>query len=215
MTCHYLINCAGPSATNIARMAGIGSSASTADALSDDEQSVLSVDLPVHMRKRMVFVFSCREARFDRCPLVVLPGGAYFRKEGKDGGTFICGQSPPLELDVDSADLTIDYDFFDETIWPHIARYVPVFNSVKLQHAWAGYYDYNTLDQNAIIGAHPVIKNFVFCNGFSGHGLQQSMAAGRAVSEIVVDGRSVSLNLGRLGFERIVLSTPLKERNVV
>ena len=119
------------------------------------------------------------------------------------------------ELDVDSPELTIDYNFFDETIWPHIANYVPAFNSLKVQHAWAGYYDYNTFDQNAIIGAHPVIKNFIFCNGFSGHGLQQSVAAGRAVSEIVLDGESVSLNLKRLGFEQIILGTPLEERNVV
>ena len=76
-------------------MAGIGSNTSTMAALSDDENSVLRVELPVHMRKRMVFVFSCREAMFTGCPMVILPGGAYFRREGKEGGTFICGQAPP------------------------------------------------------------------------------------------------------------------------
>jgi hypothetical protein len=30
----------------------------------------------------------------------------------------------------------------------------------------------------------------ILCNGFSGHGLQQSPAAGRGVSELVVDGTS-------------------------
>ena len=85
----------------------------------------------------------------------------------------------------------------------------------QVQSAWAGYYEYNTLDQNAIIGAHPVITNFILANGFSGHGVQQAPAAGRAVSEVILDGRTHSIDLSEFGFERIVENRPLVERNVV
>ena len=87
--------------------------------------------------------------------------------------------------------------------------------ATQLQSAWAGYYDYNTLDQNGIIGAHPVITNFVFATGFSGHGIQQSPAVGRAVSEIILDGRSHSIDLSRFSFQRIIDNLPLKEKNIV
>ena len=91
----------------------------------------------------------------------------------------------------------------------------PHLPSIQLQSAWAGYYDYNTLDQNGIISAHPVITNFIFANGFSGHGIQQSSAVGRAVSEIILDGRSHSIDLSRFSFQRIIDNVPLKERNIV
>lgn len=86
---------------------------------------------------------------------------------------------------------------------------------MQLQSAWAGYYEYNTLDQNGVIGAHPVIMNFIFANGFSGHGIQQSPAVGRAVSEIILDRKSHSIDLSRFSFQRIIDNKPLKERNIV
>ena len=85
----------------------------------------------------------------------------------------------------------------------------------QLQNAWAGFYDYNTTDMNGIIGAHPVLLNFVFANGFSGHGLQQSPAVGRAVSEVILDGRTHSLELSDFSFRRFVDEKPILEKNVV
>ena len=47
---------------------------------------------------------------------------------------------------------------------------------------WAGHYAYNTFDHNAILGPHDAVENFIFLNGFSGHGLQQSPAMGRSAT---------------------------------
>ena len=85
--------------------------------------------------------------------------------------------------------------------------------------SWAGYYEYNTIDQNAIIVRHPKVwqltvaarlmllsvqlSNFIMTNGFSGHGIQQSPAVGRAVSELVLDGGSATHTL----------LTPLQQRH--
>ncbi|OQS07668.1 FAD-dependent oxidoreductase domain-containing protein, partial [Thraustotheca clavata] len=150
-------------------------------------------DLPIRARKRTVFVFQCPEAANwtgDACsPLVVDPSGVYFRPEGCSG-QFICGYSPEEEKDPDCEEndpFHPDYELFDEFIWPTIAERVPAFEAIKMVNAWAGFYDFNTFDHNAIIGKYPDRDNFYCINGFSGHGLQQSPAAGRAIAELIHD----------------------------
>jgi glycine/D-amino acid oxidase-like deaminating enzyme len=71
------------------------------------------------------------------------------------------------------------------------------------------------LDHNAIVGPAVGLDNLLLCNGFSGHGLQQSPAVGRGLAEWIVEGRYATLDLSDLGWERIVGNRPLLERNVI
>lgn len=120
------------------------------------------IDLAVRPRKRQVYSFSCRK-KLDGCPLVIDPSGVYFRPEGDK---FITGCSPLPGNDPDCLDFDIDYDWFETHIWPVLARRVPAFEAIRLEHAWAGHYAYNLLDQNAVLGRHPDCGNLYFANGF-------------------------------------------------
>jgi sarcosine oxidase len=191
VACGLLVNAAGPQAGAVAALAG--------------------VELPVRPRKRMSYVFSCREA-LPPLPLTVDCSGLGFRPEGPN---YIAIKAPPEDEDPDSNDLNEEYESFEEIIWPILATRVPAFEAIKLQSAWAGHYDYNIVDQNAVIGAHPEIAGLYFCNGFSGHGLQQSPAAGRALAEKIVYGAFRTIDLGRLDFARLAEGRPVKEANVV
>lgn len=191
--CGWLVNASGIRARELAEMAGIE-------------------DLPIHPRKRQVFVFDCRE-NLSGCPLIIDPSGLYVRPEGSG---YICGISPgPGEPDPDCDDLEVDHELFEERLWPLLAARVPAFEAIKPAGAWAGHYDLNSFDANAILGPHPDLPNFLFANGFSGHGLQQSPAVGRALAEVIVDGRYISLDLSRFGYERIAAQEPIVEKNVV
>jgi len=192
-TCGHVVNAAGPNAAQIAAMAGL--------------------KIPVESRKRFVFVIDCREkAHITNCPLMIDPSGVYVRPEGE---YFITGVSPTAEQDPECFDFDIDYSLFDAIIWPALAERVPAFEAIKVVNAWAGHYAYNTLDQNAIVGAHPDVSNFYFANGFSGHGLQQCPAVGRGIAELIVDGHFTTLDLSDLGYQRIALNQPLSEANVI
>jgi glycine/D-amino acid oxidase-like deaminating enzyme len=195
LACGRLVNAAGGWAGALAALAG--------------------VVLPVEPRKRYVYVVDCRgpPEALRQAPLTVDPSGVWFRPEGR---LFLCGKSPVPDREPPPGNLEeIDHAFFEDEIWPPLAARVPAFESVKVVSAWAGYYDTNTLDHNAVIGPHPRIANLYFANGFSGHGAQQAAAAGRAIAELIVDGGYRTIDLTRLGYARIAAHAPLRERNVI
>lgn len=188
-----IVNAAGPSAGAVAAMAGI--------------------DLPVEPRKRSVFVFEARE-RFDDMPLLVDPSGIYVRPEG---GVFITGGAEDAQTEgaADPGDFDPDWPLFEETIWPVLADRIPAFEALKQTGGWAGHYDFNIFDRNAVIGPHPEVANFLFANGFSGHGLQQAPAVGKALAELVVHGGYRTVDCSAFGYARIPENRPLVEKNVI
>ena len=171
----------------------------------------IGVAIPVEARKRMVFTFSCREP-LPGFPLLIDPTGVYVRPEGD---LYICGTSPPADRDPPATDFTVDHAMFEETIWPVLAGRVAAFENIKPGRAWAGHYDFNTFDQNAIVGSLGDFDNLLVATGFSGHGLQQAPAVGRGLAELVLHGRYVSLDLAALGYRRVADRRPLIEENVV
>ncbi len=189
-----IVNAGGAGAGALAKMAGI--------------------DLPVGPRKRYVYVLDCPGASeaLHKAPLTVDISGIYFRPEGQQ---FICGLSPEEADEPREMDWEVDYNWFEERIWEAIAARVPAFEAIKVVNAWVGHYDYNALDQNAVIGPHPELSNFLFANGFSGHGLQQGPGAGNAIAELILHGSYRTIDLKRFGFERLARNAPLFERNVI
>ncbi|KAM6295720.1 LOW QUALITY PROTEIN: FAD-dependent oxidoreductase domain-containing protein 1 [Aegotheles albertisi] len=168
--------------------------------------------LPIQPRKRYIFSWHCHDGPGFSCPFLIDTSGAYFRRDGI-AGNYLGGMSPPEEEEPDPGDLSVDHDFFQERVWPLLARRVPTFECLRPRGAWAGYYDH-TFDRNGVLGPHPRLENLFLAAGFSGHGLQHAPAAGRAVAELVVKGRYESLDLQRLGWGRRG-GEPLEEGGVV
>ena len=190
IACGALVNAAGPWAGDLAALAG--------------------VDLPVRPRKRLVHVIDCR-APIANMPMLIDSSGVYVRPEG---GQYICGVSP-AGADRDCYDFETDDGLFHEVIWPALARRIPAFAEIKLSRVWAGLYDYNTFDQNAILGPHPEYRNLYFINGFSGHGIQQAPAAGRVTADWILHGEPRALDVAVFAWDRIPAGQPVKEVNVI
>ncbi|XP_029878120.1 FAD-dependent oxidoreductase domain-containing protein 1 isoform X2 [Aquila chrysaetos chrysaetos] len=200
VACAIVVNAAGAWAGELLEAAGLPG-------------GLAQPPLPIQPRKRYVFSWHCPDGPGFSCPLLVDTTGAYFRRDGI-AGNYLGGMSPPEEEEPDPGDLSVDHDFFQERVWPRLARRVPAFASLRPRGSWAGYYDHNAFDRNGVLGPHPKLENLFLAAGFSGHGLQHAPAAGRAVAELVVKGRYESLDLRRLGW-RFAEGEPLEEDGVV
>jgi glycine/D-amino acid oxidase-like deaminating enzyme len=192
ISCGTVVNCAGTRGSHVARMVGIA--------------------IPVEARKRMTFIFDAAKPLDRDLPLTIDPSGVHMRSEGK---YYMTGGPPDDDAAVDVNDFEMDHSIWEAKIWPAVANRIPQFDAVKVINAWAGHYDYNVLDQNAILGPHSVISNFMFCNGYSGHGFQQSPAMGRGLSELIIYGAYRSLDLSPFGFSRIERNEPFLEHAVI
>jgi glycine/D-amino acid oxidase-like deaminating enzyme len=192
VSCDTVVNCSGPRAALTAAMAGI--------------------DIPVEPRKRYTFIFDA-ETPLDRdLPLTIDPSGVHMRSEGT---YYLAGCPPDDDPAVDFDDFVQDHSIWEEKVWPVLATRIPAFERIKLINSWAGHYAFNTFDQNAIVGPHSKVTNFIFVNGFSGHGFQQSPAMGRGVSELLTYGEYRTLDLSAFGYERIEKCEKFPEKAII
>lgn len=174
--------------------------------------AAMGFPVPVFAKKRCVFSFACKE-KLPRHPLIIDRSGVWWRPEG-DG--YIAGYSPDdLDESDHATDFEVDWALFETVIWPALAARIPAFEAIRPGRAWAGHYDMNLLDHNALVGRVPGLSNGFIACGFSGHGLQQSPAVGRGLAELVTEGRYTSLELADLSPERVLTGRPLLERNVI
>ena len=190
LSAHVIVNAAGPRAANVAAWSGF--------------------TLPVAPQRRCIFVFSCPDPPRDM-PLVIDPQGVYVRPEGPN---FITGGPATPTNDPDPFALDVDYAQFEDFIWPVLAARIPAFERIKMTRAWAGHYEMNQFDHNALIGWVPGVDGLVVASGFSGHGMQHSAAAGRGVAELIITGGFTTLDLSTFSPDRLASNQPIVELNI-
>lgn len=186
--CGVVVNAAGPRAAAVAAMAGL--------------------DLPVRPLKAHTFAFRA-QTPVERCPVTLdQVSGFNFKPEG----SFFLAAWPRDSEPDNPDDFTPDESLFEREVWPALAHRSPSFEAVRLARAWIGHIEWNAFDANPVLGPHPELTNFIFANGFSGHGAQHLPAAGRGIAERILWGAYRTLDLSRFGYERIVENRPLRER---
>jgi glycine/D-amino acid oxidase-like deaminating enzyme len=184
------VNAAGCWAASIAKLAGM--------------------ELPVNPMRRFEHYVEISE-RLPPMPLIKDPDRLVIRPEGPGYSVGLVASGEPRGFNFD-----VDPHYFEEVVWPACAKRIPSFESLKLRREWAGLYDECELDGNMILGNWPGrLDNFHVACGFSGHGLMHAPAVGRALAELITKGRYETLDLSRMGYQRVVENEPYAETGIL
>jgi sarcosine oxidase subunit beta len=179
-----VVNAAGPYAANVGGMAGI--------------------EVPVKPIRRQLFVTDPFDKIPPSVPLTIdHKQNFYFRREGE------CVLLSGPQDEKPSFNLTTDFDSMVETAEKATYR-VPVFDEMNIARGWAGLYEISP-DNHAILGKVPEIEGLILAVGFSGHGFQHGPAAGMAIAELILKGKSESIDIGPLALTRFKEGKTIKE----
>ena len=186
-----VVNAAGPWARRIAAMAG--------------------VDLPVLPVRRHILITGPCAALPPLIPMTIdADTGVLIRREGD---RVLIAYSNPDE--PPGFDTRFDPAFADRIAAPLEERFPAVAEAgIDRRRSWAGLYEV-TPDHHAVLGPAPSVPGFFLANGFSGHGVMHSPAAGRAIAELIVRGRSESVDTRALSLERFARGALIHERMVL
>lgn len=165
------------------------------------------VELPIAPTKRQITIVETNYRGEGILPMLFLPSGLYIVHEG--AGLFMVGKSFPDDY-VGYDDFRWEKSVFEERIWFELADHIPLFDRLKILRGWAGLYEVNTLDGNAILGETAQMQGLFFANGFSGHGFQQAHAVGRYTAELML-GKPPALDLSVFSASRIAENKPVFE----
>jgi glycine/D-amino acid oxidase-like deaminating enzyme len=190
VTGEAVINAAGCWAASIAKLAGM--------------------DLPVNPMRRFEHYVELA-TDLPPMPLIKDPERLVIRPEGKGYAVGLVRSDEPRGFNLD-----VDPSYFESVVWPACASRIPAFEELKLKREWAGLYDECELDGNMILGNWPgSLDNFYVACGFSGHGLMHAPAVGRALAELIVKGRYDTIDLSRMGYQRVLDNAPYGETGII
>ena len=112
-------------------------------------------------------------------------------------------------------DFTVDATDYTDRVAPAMAERFAGLGRLTLRDSWTGLYDQNRFDGNMILGNWPgQLDNFYVACGFSGHGFMHALAVGRGLAELITSGGYQTLDLSRMGYQRVLDDKPYGEEGV-
>jgi sarcosine oxidase subunit beta len=183
-----VINCAGPWAASIGRMAGL--------------------EIPVLPYRRHIAVTGTFPAVPRNTPMTVdFHTSLYFHPEG-DG--VLMGMSDRTEPPAYVTE--VNWEFL-EKMFEQAARRAPALAGAGVKTAWAGLYE-STPDHQAILGPIAEVEGFWCAAGYSGHGFMQAPAAALLLTQLLLDQKS-EIDISSFAYERFARGSLVTERNII
>jgi sarcosine oxidase subunit beta len=177
--------------------------------------STAAIDLPVEPQRRQIVWAKSEQPLPVDLPMVIDIGSGFHFRPARDWNGVRSknpvATTPGSDLDVlfaypdpdEPSSLNTEFDeSFIAKVYERAKHRAPFLYQTKVvrEKCRAGLYE-NTPDHHAILGGCE-IEGLYFANGFSGHGVMHSPATGRALSEIILDGKASFLDVSCLSLDR-------------
>ncbi len=183
-----VVNAAGPWAAQVGAMAG--------------------VEIPIEPLRRQMITTTPLPELPDDFPFVIdFAQSLYFHREGEG---LLTGMSNPDE--EPGFDQSLDADWEPVAMQAAMER-IPLLERAGRLSGWAGLYEV-TPDAHPIFGATPV-EGFFLVAGFSGHGFMHGPIAGKLMAEILLEGRSRTVDVSMLDLARFEEDRLIQEHSVI
>ncbi|MFA5663804.1 NAD(P)/FAD-dependent oxidoreductase [Castellaniella sp.] len=182
----------------------------TAGAWSGELAGLFGMRLPIVPMRRFEHYFTPGSV-IGPLPYVKDLARLAFRSEGQgySGGLVDGDETRGFNFEV-------DHGYFERVVWPALAHRFPAFEAARCHRTWAGLYEVNELDGNPVIGAwNTRLPNLYTVAGFSGHGMMHAPAAAMAMAELIIYSEYRTMDLSRLGYERVENNAPYPEQGIL
>lgn len=161
--------------------------------------NTVGIDVPVERQFNEVLVTEAFPHSFD--VMIGVAGGEFYGHQSEHG-SFVLGGNSGLQAFESNRRTRFNTD---SRTAPSISRgilmYFPSLANVKIVRTWAGAYD-QCVDVLPVIDRIPEVPGLTVAFGFSGHGFGIAPATGVAVSELLLDGASSTIDISALGYDR-------------
>ena len=126
--------------------------------------------------------------------------GDFYGHQSKHG-SFVLGGNGGIEAYVSNKRRYVTNPLTAPCICRGVIKYFPILKDVKVVRTWAGWYDV-CRDKVPVIDSISEVPGLTIACGFSGHGFGISPAVGLALSEIILDGSSHTIDISALKYDR-------------
>ncbi|MCI5911834.1 MAG: FAD-binding oxidoreductase [Oscillospiraceae bacterium] len=160
--------------------------------------NTVGIDAPVERQFNEVLVTEAQPKMFD--VMIGVAGGEFYGHQSEHG-SFVLGGNSGLQAFTSNNDNFVTNSLTAPSISRGIIKYFPVLKNCKVVRTWSGWYD-QCIDVLPVIDNVKEVPGLTLGFGFSGHGFGISPAVSIALSELILDGESKTIDISQLKYDR-------------
>lgn len=160
--------------------------------------NTVGIDAPVERQFNEVLVTEAQPKMFD--VMIGVAGGEFYGHQSEHG-SFVLGGNSGLQAFTSNNDNFITNSLTAPSISRGIIKYFPILKNCKVVRTWSGWYD-QCIDVLPVIDNVKEVPGLTVGFGFSGHGFGISPAVSIALSELILDGESKTIDISQLKYDR-------------